>query len=91
MSFLNKMEAERVGGFSDKGKYCVWCGRQYSDAYFRYTVDVCAPCDNFRMRHFHDLGNFFMRTVNNTQFRVYVPFEPQMTEKQIDDKLKSMI
>ena len=91
MSFLNQMDAERVGGFSDQGNYCVWCGRQYADAYFRHTIDVCFPCDYFRMRHYHDLGNFFMRTVDNVQFRVYVPFEPKMTEKQIDDKLKSLI
>ena len=88
---LNEMDAEKVGGFTSGGNYCVWCGRQYPDAYFRYTTDVCFPCDNFRMRHYHDLGNFFMRTVDNVQFRVYVPFEPKMTEKEIDDKLKALI
>ena len=91
MSFLNRMDAERIGGFSSKGHYCVWCGRKYADAYFRQSVDVCGPCNNFRMRHYHDLGNFFIRTIDGAQFRMYVPYEPKMTEKQIDDKLRSLV
>ena len=61
MSFLNRMDAEKIGGFSNEGRYCVWCGRKYEEAYFRQSLDVCAPCNNFRMRHYHDLGNFFVK------------------------------
>ena len=85
------MDAERVGGYATEGQYCTWCGRQYPSAYFRQTIDVCKPCNDFRMRHYHDLGNFFMRTVDGAQFRVYVPYEPKITENQIDDKLRSLI
>ena len=85
------MDAERVGGFTDYGRYCSWCGKQYPDAYFRQTIDVCWPCDDFRMRHYHDHGHYFMRTVDGVLFRVYVPDEPKMSDKEVDDVLRSLI
>ena len=91
MSLLNRMDAERVGGYSDKGTFCVWCCKRYSSAYFRESVDVCWPCDNFKMRHYHDYGNFFIRTIDSVEFRVYVPNEPRMSDKQINKELRSLI
>ena len=91
MSLLNWMDAERVGGYSTNGHMCIWCGRRYPEAYFRQSIDVCGPCESFRERHYHDVGNFFMRTVDGVQFRVYVPIDPIMTEDQIDTELLKLI
>ena len=85
------MDAERIGGFTRSGTYCVWCSHYYPESYFRQTIDVCKPCYDFRMRHYHDLGNFFVRTVDEAEFRVYVPYKPKMSESQIDDQLRSLI
>ena len=60
---FNEIDAEKIRGFTDSGTYCVWCSHHYPRAYFRHTIDVCGPCDDFRMRHYYDLGNFFVRTV----------------------------
>ena len=85
------MDAERVGGFTDYGPYCSWCGKQYPNAYFRQTIDVCWPCDDFRMRHYHDQGHYFMRSVDGVLFRVYVPNEPKMNDKEINEQLRALI
>ena len=91
MSWLNTIDAEQIGGYASTGTLCLWCGHRYPDAYFRQSLDVCGPCNNFRMRHYHDLGNFFVRTLDGAQFRVYVPYEPKMTEALINYHLRSLI
>ena len=91
MSLFNDMDAERVGGYTTNGHLCVWCNRRYPEAYFRQSIDVCGPCESFRERHYHDVGNFFMRTISGIQFRVYVPIDPIMTEEQIDSELLKLI
>ena len=54
------MDAEKVTGFVCCGQYCIWCNYFYPDSYFRQTIDVCQPFDNFHMKHNYDQGNFLV-------------------------------
>ena len=88
---FNVIDAERIGGFANSGTFCLWCNCHYPEVHFRHTIDVCGPCDDFRMKHYHDPGNFFVRTVYGIRFRVYVPDDPVMSKSQIDEYLRSLL
>ena len=83
------MDFEKITGFTNDGTYCIWCNYHYPSSFFRQSLDVCGPCEQFRFKHNYDHGNFFVRDVNEFRFRVFLSSDVHLNDTQIENIIKN--
>ena len=83
------LDIEKVEGYST-GKQCDWCCYSYPESNFTEDIhkESCNGCDRFTKRHFWDLGSLSMRFINGERFRVFTPDDEDLSDDQIDAKIR---
>ena len=94
---LNEIDVEICLDISKEYKYlgiekrrlCLFCKELCPIYAFIYTEEMCAPCNNFHIKHMNDSGKIYLLKIkeNNelvdTKFRVFEPFQTGMDKINI--------
>ena len=85
------MDFEKITGFADHGTFCVWCSYHYDNSFFKQSIDVCQACEDFKSRHYYDLGKFFITQVNGFKFRVFLSYDSDLDDSRLRQIIKNSI
>ena len=85
------MDFEKITGFTDRGTFCVWCSYHYPQSFFRQSIDVCQPCEDFRFKHHYDLGKFYIAQVNEIKFRIFQRYDSDLNDFQVRQIIEKSI
>ena len=87
---IEKVEGYLTGPNCQESKQYDWCCYHYPKSNF--TEDMyeqsCNGCERFSQRHFYDQGSLSMGFINGKRFRVFTPYDEEISDDQIDAEIR---